>query len=188
MKLLPSEKYLIPAWAHAVTVPQVSPGTSLIMADSTFTPQRRPIVMPHCISRNSSSGRQRPVNSLPYSPSNSNCPLRMACDQPLLLFRRGLAQVGVHRPKHFGIPLEPGLGRIAGRLGAQIQRLVDVVPLPAHHVRLKVRVADVDVRMRQQVHDPFPRRLERRRTLDHRLAGIIDRHLQRSAWPRSREW
>ncbi len=78
MKLLPSEKYLTPAWAHDATVPQVSPGTSLIIADWTFTPQRRPMAIPQCINCNSSSGRHRPVNSLPYRPSSSTCPARMA--------------------------------------------------------------------------------------------------------------
>ena len=35
------------------------------MAESTLTPQRRPIVIARSISRSNSSGRQSPVNSLP---------------------------------------------------------------------------------------------------------------------------
>ena len=84
-------------------------------------------------------------------------------DQLLLLIRRGMPQITVDRPKDFGIPLEPRPRRIVGGLAAQLQRLVEDLPVLALHGGLNVRVADVHVRVREQIDHPFA----------HRLCGVL---------------
>ncbi len=80
-------------------------------------------------------------------------------DQLLLLLRGSLSQITVDRPKDFGIPLEPRPRRIVGRLAAQLQGLIEDLPVPALHLGLKVRVADVHVRVREHIDHPRPHRL-----------------------------
>ena len=68
---------------------------------------------------------------------------------------RCLAQIAIDRPEHFHVPLETSPRRIRGRLGAQIQGRVEVLPLLVLHFGLKVRVADVVVGVGQEINDPF---------------------------------
>ena len=152
----------MPAWAHAS---HDAPGVARHVANHgrldlhAATPAQRnaPLHQPQQFLRPAQAGQLVAVHAVEL-----DLPGADGVDQSLLFFRRCLAQIAVHRPKHLGIPLEPRLRRIVGRLRNQFQRFVDVVPLSAHHLGLKVRVADVDVRMRQQIDRHLSRRLERR--------------------------
>jgi len=91
--------------------------------------------------------------------------------------RRGLLQVAIHGPQDLGVPLELGARRVAGRAAGNGDCLVQVLPLELLNLGLHVRVADVHVRVRQDVELPVPHRLKDHRSVHHLVAGNEQRDL-----------
>ena len=65
-----------------------------------------------------------------------------------------LLQVALDRPEPFDVPPEARLGRVRGCRRRQRHRVAQVLPLLALDLRLGIRVADVDVRVRQAGESP----------------------------------
>ena len=73
-------------------------------------------------------------------------------DQGLALRRRRLAQVRVDGPGDLGVPAVARLGGIRGGARRERRGVLEVLPLDPLDLGLHVGVADVDVRVREQVH------------------------------------
>ena len=77
-----------------------------------------------------------------------------------LLLRRGVGPELVVGPADFEVPPELGLGRIVLGLLDELEGAGDVAGLLGGDVRLDVGVADVHVRMHEDINDPRAHRLE----------------------------
>ena len=163
--------YFTPFWASAGTMPQVSPGTSLIIIESTVTPQRRPSAVANENCRSSSSAAADAGQQVGVHGVHADVAVAHGLLELLLLLRRGdLVKVLVGH-EDFQVPLEPCAGRVVLRLPDQFQRPHDVVRLFLGDVRLHVRVADVVVRVHEDVDHPLAHRLERDRLARQGLAA-----------------
>ena len=82
-----------------------------------------------------------------------------------LFCRGGILQIAIHRPQTFRVPEETGVGRIVAGLFAQFDRLLEERPLHPLDLGLDMRVADIQVRLVDQVELPLADRLQGKLTI-----------------------
>ncbi|OPZ77100.1 MAG: hypothetical protein BWY77_01761 [bacterium ADurb.Bin431] len=101
---------------------------------------------------------------------NAPRPRRRDKSSLLLLSRR--PHKLLHRPHPFRMPHKPRLLRIILRIVNILQCLAQMLHLDPQHFLLRMRIADIQMRLMHQMHLPLPHRLQYH-FLSHHLPGLL---------------